>query len=632
MTPKTLYRLAPPLAAALFAVAGVAARADVDHVEPPSWWVGMHAPRLELMLHGSGLAALTPRLAPGADGKTPAGVRLAGASPGTANYLFVDLDIAPDAQPATLTLELLDAQGAVRERVAYALAARTPGSAERRGFDSHDAIYLVVPDRFANGDPHNDTVAGLGDPADRAKPGGRHGGDLAGLEQHLDYIAGLGFTQLWPTPLVENRQPQYSYHGYSITDLYRIDPRFGTNAQYRDFVAAARARGLGVIQDVVPNHIGSGHWWLADLPAPDWINPSRPYVETNHRHSVQADPYAAPSDLARLTDGWFSPTMPDLNSREPHLATYLTQNAIWWIEYAGLSGLRVDTYPYSDRGFLARWSAAIMAEYPHFSMVGEEMSDRPELLAYWLRGHRNADGYASSLPALMDFPLYGVLREALTEPEGQGFGRGWGRLFEAQLGDLLYPEPERLVLLDGNHDTNRIYSAFGDDADLVRLALAFIATTNRTPQLFYGTEILMKSPVERDDGRVRADMPGGWPGDRVDAFTGRGLTPAQRAMQDFVRRLFNWRKTSRAVAEGRLMHYDPQGGVYVYFRYLPGGAGKVMVALNKNRQAVSLDTRRFAEMLDAASVGRDVIGGATLPLGRTLEVPARGLRILEVKD
>ncbi|MBV8380299.1 MAG: glycoside hydrolase family 13 protein, partial [Paucibacter sp.] len=589
----------PHLLTLCFALLSAAASADVDHVEPPSWWVGMHAPRVELMLHGSGLAALTPRIA-----SDLPGVRLVGSSAGTANYLFVDLEIAPEARPGAIRIELLD-HDTVREHVDYTLAARAPGSAERRGFDSHDAVYLVVPDRFANGDPSNDNAPGLGDPADRRKPGGRHGGDLAGLAQHLDYIAGLGFTQVWPTPLVENRQPAYSYHGYSATDLYRIDPRFGTNAQYRDFVAAARAKGLGVIQDVVPNHIGSGHWWMRDLPLPDWVNVFPQYTQTNHRHSVQADPYAAPSDLARLVDGWFSEQMPDMDSHNPHVATYLAQNAIWWIEYAGLSGLRVDTYPYSDKAFLAQWSKAIMDEYPHLGMVGEEMSDRPELLAYWLRGHHNADGYTSSLPALMDFPLYGALREALIEPEGASFGRGWGRLFEAQLGDVLYPEPERLFLLDGNHDTNRIYSALGKDANLVRMALAFIATTNRTPQMFYGTEILMESPVERDDGLVRADMPGGWRGDRIDAFTGAGLSAPQREMQDFVRRLFNWRKTSRAVAEGKLMHYDPQGGVYVYFRYLPN-AEKVMVVLNKNRGPVRIDTRRFAEMLDGGSVGVDV--------------------------
>jgi glycosidase len=599
------------------------AQAQVDHVEPPSWWVGMHEQRLELMLHGRNLAGLTPHVA-------APGVRLLGSSPGSANYLFIDLEIGPEARPGHVEIELSDAHG-VRERVSYALQARASGSAERQGFDSRDAIYLVVPDRFANGDPGNDTLPDLGDPADRKNPGGRHGGDLAGLAEHLDYIAGLGFTQVWPTPLTENRQPRYSYHGYSATDLYRIDPRFGSNEQYRQFVAAARGKGLGVIQDIVPNHIGSGHWWMQDAPLPDWINPSKPYVETNHRHTAQDDRYAAPSDLARLTDGWFVPTMPDLNGSNPHVATYLTQNAIWWIEYAGLSGLRVDTYPYSDKRFLAHWSAAILAEYPHFSMVGEEMSSSPLQVSYWLRGARNADGYASSMPSMMDFPLFGALREALVEPEGRGFDLGWGRLYEAMLGDLLYPEPARLLLFDGNHDTNRIYSALNQDADLVRMALAFIATTARTPQFMYGTEILMQSPVQRDDGAVRADMPGGWSGDAVNAFTGQGLSREQSAMQDFVRRLFSWRKTSRVVHEGKLMHYNPEGGVYVYFRYLDSGE-KLMVVLNKNRSATELDTRRFKEMLDARSLGTDVLSGQAHRLGRTLSLPPKSATILSVSE
>jgi len=609
------------LAALLFCALN--AQAAVDHVEPPSWWIGMHQPRVELMLHGSGLARLQARVdAPG--------VRVAAIIPGSANYLFVDLDIGAEAKPGTITLELFDATG-VRERIAYSLAARAPRSAERRGFDSRDAIYLVVPDRFANGDPSNDTLPNMGDAARRSNPSGRHGGDLAGVTQHLDYIASLGFTQVWPTPLMENRQPEYSYHGYSITDLYRIDPRFGSNEQYRAFVAAASQRGLGVIQDIVPNHIGSGHWWMKDLPEPDWINQSKSYTETNHRHTAQTDPYAAPSDLQRLTDGWFVATMPDLNGRNPRLATYLAQNAVWWIEYAGLSGLRVDTYPYSDKSFLAQWSAAIMSEYPNFSMVGEEMSDSPLQVSYWLRGAHNGDGYASSMPSMMDFPLFGALRQALVEPEGQGFGLGWGRLNEALAQDRLYPDPARVVLFDGNHDTNRIYSAFHEDAALVRMALVYVATTLRTPQLMYGSEILMKSPVQRDDGAVRGDMPGGWAGDKINAFTGQGLSPDQAAMQDFVRRLFSWRKTARVVHEGKLMQYNPEGGVYVYFRYLATGE-KLMVAMNKNTSPATLDARRFKEMLDSRSVGVDVLDGSQHELGDKLLVPARGVRVLQVTE
>ena len=596
--------------------------AGIRHLEPPSWWIGMHNPRLQLMVHGPGLAALRPRL------QHP-GVRLLGSHPGDSpNYLFVDLEIAPDAQPGLVGLEFLRGE-TVAARHAYPLQARAPGSAQRRGFDSRDAIYLLVPDRFARGAPEKAADAELGDPVNRADPDGRHGGDLAGIAGHLDYIAAMGFTQIWPTPLLENCQPRHSYHGYSITDLYRVDPRLGSNEAYRALVTAARDRGLGFIQDIVPNHIGSGHWWLQDLPMRDWLN-GHAGGQTNHRHTTQLDPYAAPEDLAGLTEGWFVATMPDLNQRNPWLATYLTQNAIWWIEYAGLSGLRVDTYPYADKTFLARWSAALMAEYPRLGLVGEEMVQDPLLVAYWLRGARNRDGYASAMPSMMDFPLHGALREALLEPEGEDAARGLGRLYEAMVHDLLYPEPERLLLFEGNHDTSRIFSALGGDAALTRMAIAFIATTRRTPQFFYGSEILMPSPRQRSDGLVRADFPGGWAGDAVDAFSGAGLSPAQAQMQDWMRRLLTWRRTARAVHEGALLHYAPQQGCYVFFRHLDGA--RVMVVLNKNPAAHRLDTRRFAAMLGPRTRGLDVLSDTDHALGEPLSLPPRSVLVLELRE
>ncbi|MEK8031593.1 glycoside hydrolase family 13 protein [Ideonella sp. DXS29W] len=617
---------------------------SIDRVEPPFWWTGMKHRPLQLMLHGRDLAGLVARVkAPGVTVKRT----LTLPNP---NYLVVDLDLAPGARPGTVMIDLLrGSQVALSTR--YELRPRAPGSAERQGFGPSDAIYLVVPDRFANGDPTNDNQPELGDPVDRSNPGGRHGGDLAGISQRLDYIAGLGFTQLWPTPLIENRQPSYSYHGYSATDLYRVDPRFGTNEDYRQLVEQARARGLGVIMDLAPNHIGSGHWWLnpqpsrpadgsptaaapdapsRDLPTPDWLNHPDRYVETNHRHVTVQDPYAAPSDKAGMTDGWFVPTMPDLNQRQPLLATYLVQNAIWWIEYAGLSGIRADTYPYSDKAFLARWSGAIMSEYPRLSIVGEEMTDHVSMVAYWLRGHRNHDGYVSHMPSMMDFPLHGALRQALVEPEGQGYAVGLGRLYEALVEDIQYPEPSRLVLFEGNHDTNRVFSALGEDEGLMRLALVYLATIARTPQMFYGTEVLMKSPIERSDGIVRSDMPGGWAGDSVNAFTGAGLTPTQQQMQGFVRQLFSWRRSATAVQRGRLTHYAPDRGTYTYFRTDEKTGAQVMVVLSKATEPVNLDTRRFADVLKAGSTGRELFSGASLDLGTTLVVPPRTAMVIDV--
>jgi neopullulanase len=613
----------PALALAAFACTSPAQ--SVDRVEPPFWWTGMKHHPLQLMLHGSQLSGLSARVQrPGVTLKRTTTLP-------NPNYLVLDLEIAPGAKPGPLTIEL-HRGGRTVLRQAYKLHAREPGSAQRQGFGPADAIYLVVPDRFANGDPANDDAEGYGDPAVRANKGGRHGGDLQGIADHLDYIAGLGFTQLWPTPIVENRQPEYSYHGYSATDLYRIDPRFGSNDDYRRLVQKARARGLGVIMDLAPNHIGSGHWWMKDLPAPDWLNnaPPREYAETNHRHVTAQDRYAAQVDQARFTDGWFVPTMPDLNQRHPVLATYLVQNALWWIEAFGLSGIRADTYPYSDKAFLARWSGAVMAEYPKLSIVGEEMTEHASMVAYWLEGHRNHDGYVSHMPSMMDFPLHGVLRQALVEPEDRGYGVGLGRLYEALVEDQQYPHPEKLVLFNGNHDTSRIFSALGEDEALMKMAVVYLATIARTPQWFYGDELLMGSPVDRDDGLVRGDFPGGWAGDAADGFTGRGLSDSQRRMQALVRTLFNWRKTSAAAQRGTLVHYAPDRGTYTWFRTDTASGQTVMVVLSKASEPVTLDTRRFAQMLPPAARGTDILTGTAHELGGTLVVPPRSAMVIEI--
>jgi glycosidase len=589
--------------------------AEPSHrVEPPNWWVGMRDTSLQLMLHAPGIADARPALAP------YPGVTLKASHRATSpNYLFLDLDIGPDAKPGELTLTVAG------RTLHYPLLARAPSSAERQGFGSQDAIYLVVPDRFAQGG--SGRQADMKEGQDRADHNGRHGGDLAGLRQHLDYIAGLGFTQVWPTPLVENNSAKYSYHGYAATDFYRIDPRFGTNDDFGAFVAEARARGLGVIQDIVLNHIGIGHWWMADLPAPDWVNAWPQYTETHHARMTLQDPYASASDRKQFTDGWFVRGMPDLNQRRPELATYLTQMTLWWIEAYGLSGLRTDTWSYSDRGFLTRWSARVMQEYPRLNIVGEEWSPHPAVVAYWQRGKRNHDGYVSYTPGMMDFPLQSNLLAALTEVDGAH--TGLTKLYEGLAHDFVYPDPANLVLFDGNHDTPRIHSLLHDDVGLTKIALAYLATTRRIPQLFYGSELLMQSPTERDDGRVRADMPGGWPGDTANAFTGAGLTPEQRDMQDWTRRLFTWRKTAAVIHDGALMQFAPLEGVYVFFRYDAGRT--VMVVLNKNAKPAELSLARFAERVAPGQRARDVLVGQTLTLGTSLGVPARGPVILEIE-
>lgn len=600
----------------------LAATLAVQHVEPPHWWVGMVDTQLQVMVHAPGVGALDVDLRP------YPGVRLAGVQrTRNPNYLFVDLVLQPDAQPGQLRLEFRrDAQ--VVGGVDYPLRARRAGSAQRRGFDASDAIYLLMPDRFANGDPSNDVVAGMGDVTDRAVSGARHGGDLAGMQAHLDYIADMGFTMVWPTPLLENRQPQHSYHGYALTDYYRIDPRFGTHQDYLDFVATARQHGVGVLQDIVVNHIGTGHWWMRDLPDDDWIHHAKgPYVETNNRHTTVMDPYGAPEDRERFLNGWFDTSMPDLNQRHPLLARYLIQNSIWWIEEADLSGIREDTFAYADPDFLARWTRQILREYPRFNIVGEEMQDKPHQIAYWQKAARNRDGYDAGLPSLMDFAFSDNLVAILTEPEG--WDKGLARLYDTVASDYLYADPMNLLVFADNHDRSRIFTVLGENLARWQNAMILVATVRGIPQVFYGTEILQTSPLERDDGRLRADFPGGWAGDRVNAFTGVGLAAEQRAMQGWLRRLLQWRKTSAAITQGKTLHYVPHDGTYVYFRFTP--SERVMVVINKREQASTLDLGRFRSGLQGATSATDVLSGQGVDLRMPLALPAGQSRILQLR-
>ena len=473
-----------------------------------------------------------------------------------------------------------------------------------------------MPDRFANGNPANDD-AGMRERSDRRNPDGRHGGDLAGMQGQPDYIRNLCFTMIWPTPLLENNQTAYSYHGYALTDYYKIDPRFGSNEDYRNYVAAANAHGIGVIQDVVVNHIGTGHWWMRDMPSSDWINHGTTFVKTNNQHTLVQDIHAAPEEKARFLDGWFDSNMPDVNQKNRLAARYLIQNTLWWIEYANLSGIREDTYSYADPAFLVDWNRAVAAEYPHLNIVGEEMDDRPYMVAYWQKGVVNRDGFRSELPSVMDFPLVDTAPKALTAPEDSG--QGLIRIYETIAADYLYADPLNLMVFPDNHDRPRALAQVDGNVDLLKTDVILMATTRGIPQVFYGTEMLIQGPKERNDGVLRADMPGGWAGDTVNAFTGAGLTERQRDMQRFVRTLFNWRKTSSAVKSGKLTHYLPRDGQYVYFRH--DGKQTVMVVLNKNRQATQLDLSRFAGMVKDARQGRNVLTGASVDLRAPLALP-----------
>lgn len=579
----------------------------------------MKSDKLQVMLHGKEIATYTPHIDyPGVQIKD---VRKLS----NPNYLFLDLQISPGTRAGKFNISMQ--HGGQKFGIPYELKAREKGSAERRGFGPTDAILNLMPDRFANGDTGNDSLPGFADKLDRNDASaGRHGGDLKGIRDHLDYIASMGYTMLWPTPVVENNQQTYSYHGYAATDYYKVDARLGSNEEYRQLVAEAKKQGVGVIQDIVLNHIGDGHWWMKDLPGKDWLSYNSEFVPTYHARTTVSDPYASAIDKENYTQGWFEVHMPDMNQNNPLVANYQIQNTIWWIEYAGLAGIRADTYGYSDPAFLTEWSRRVMQEYPHLALVGEEWSDNPNLVAHWLRGHKNANGYVSHMPSMMDYPLHDTLRKALVAPEN--LHSGFATLYEALINDQLYPQPSSMVLFEGNHDVSRLYSALDEDLDLFKMAITYVATMPRTPQFYYGTEILMTSTKHRDDGAFRKDFPGGWAGDAVNAFTGAGLTVKQLEAQAFIKKLLNWRKTQSAIHSGKLMHFAPQDGIYVYFRY--DQKRKFMVVMNKNTTETELTTARFAEILPADTKAKDVLSGQAFELAQKVKVPARGVLLLEI--
>lgn len=590
-----------------------------QHVEPPYWWTGMKNPALQIMMHGENIAANTVTV------KYPGLVIDSIVKPANPNYLILYLTLSPLVKPGSFNI-VLTGQGNVTGSYAYQLLEREKGYEKRKGFSPEDVIYLITPDRFANGDPSNDNQPGMIEKADRTNPDGRHGGDLKGILSHLDYIESMGFTALWINPVVENNQPKYSYHGYSTTDFYRIDPRFGTMDDYLTLSREASKRGIKLIMDQIMNHCGSGHWWMKDMPYPDWLRTPMNAGPTNHRRTTQHDPYAMASDRAGYEKGWFVTTMPDMNQDNVHLANYLIQNSIWWIEQAELRGIRHDTHSYVGPEFMEKWTCAIMNEYPGFNIVGEEWSENPAVIAKWQRGYQGPANMHSCLPSLMDFPLQTALSGTLARTNR--LNDEWIPVYEMLGNDFLYPDPFNLVIFPDNHDMDRFYTKVQQDISLYRLGIAFFLTTRGIPQIFYGTEMLLTNAVLGNDGLRRGDFPGGWSGDSVNGFTGQGISSDQKIAQEFMKKLLNWRKGSDALRHGLLRHYAPFSGVYVYFRYTD--QQKVMVILNKNSNTVEIETKRFAEMLDPSDTFKDIITGRIFSGGK-IEVEGKTPLILEVK-
>jgi glycosidase len=488
-----------------------------------------------------------------------------------------------------------------------------------------------MPDRFANGNTSNDTIEGMLEPANRSDPSGRHGGDIEGILQHLDYIKSLGMTAIWLTPVFENDQtPEYkAYHGYAATDMYRIDRRFGSNKEFKAFVDACHQKGLKVIMDMIHNHIGDQHWWMKDLPFNNWVHDQKVYGNTNYRGTVASDPYASNYDYNRLVKGWFVDEMPDLDQRNEQLADYLIQNTLWWIEYSGIDGIRMDTYVYPYQEYMARWAKETLEAYPDFNIVGESWVETVGHESYWQEDtNTKDDDYNSFLPSVTDFQIHFAVRDAFNSEFG--WDSGLMKLYYVLSQDRLYDDPMKNVIFLDNHDIWRIYSTLGENVDYLKMAYAYLMTTRGIPQVYYGTELAFAAgPSEWGDGAKRADMPGGWITDSRSVFEPAQRNKLEKDMHDFVTKITNWRKSSEAIHKGRLRHFIPENNTYVFFRYTDND--RVMVIMNMNDQPTSISAQKHVELLRGYEKGISILTEKTYDLSQDILVPARSTTILQLK-
>jgi glycosidase len=624
----------------LLSVMTMNAAVKIDRIEPTDWYVGMKNPSLQLMVYGKGVknAATVTTDYPGV--RVDSVVRL-----DSPNYLLVYLDLS-GAQPGTMTLNIGG------KKMKYELKRRAMAGEERRGFTNADVLYMLMPDRFASGRSDNDQIKGMNAYTnDRSQPSLRHGGDLEGIRQHLDYFIELGVTALWFTPVLENNSPDnngYStYHGYATTDYYRIDPRFGTNEEYKRLTDEAHAKGLKIVMDMIFNHCGFEHPWIADMPAADWFNTPEwlaedkengrdpmtgrgkgakgsKYLQTSYRLMPVLDPYASEIDMRETVDGWFVPSMPDLNQRNPHVFTYLVQNSFWWIETAGIDGIRMDTYPYADREAMATWMRLLNEEYPNFNTVGETWVAEPAYTAAWQKDSK-LSASNSHLKTVMDFSFYDKLKQAKNE-ETDPWWDGLNRIYNSFVYDYLYADPTNVMAFIENHDTDRFLEN-GCDTLMLKQAMALLLTVNRIPQLYYGTEVLMNGTKEITDGNVRKDFPGGFPGDSHNAFTKEGRTQAEQAMFEWTSRLLHWRKGNEVITKGTQTQFVPHGGVYVIARRYAGKT--VLLVLNGTTKPATMDVERYAEAIGSASRVKDILTGRYYDLSKDIKLSPRQSLILE---
>lgn len=588
---------------------------QVKVIDPPFWWIEMPVNELQLQLYGEELGHY--RLSVDYPGVTLE-KQLAVDSP---NYLFAYLKISREAEAGMM--ELLLRRGEEEIRVNYELKTRESRIGKNQGFDPSDVIYLMMPDRFANGDTTNDAIEGMLEAADRSNPERRQGGDIAGVMENLDYIKDLGMTAIWFTPMFENdMSPEYgAYHGYAATDLYKVDRRFGSNEEYKQLVDSVHQKGMKVIMDMIHNHIGDKHWWMKDLPTNDWVYDFEEYGQTNFRGAVGSDPYASEYDFEKLTKGWFVPEMPDLNQTNELLADYLIQNTFWWIEYSGVDGIRMDTYVYPNQEYMARWAKAVMEAYPDFNIVGEAWVNNVPAEAYWQFDKEGVDdGYQSNLPSLTDFQFSFAVRDAFNE--SFGWTEGISQLYYVLSQDFVYSDAMGNVIFLDNHDMSRFYEHIGQNKEHFKMAYAYLMTTRGIPQVYYGTELMMGHENRGgDDEAWRQTMPGGWPDDSRSVFTEKGRTEQENEIFNYVRKLNEWRKGAIAIHEGSLKHFIPENNTYIYFRIHPEQT--VMVVVNASDEARTIKRSRLAEVLDDFSEGVNILSGTRVNLNYDFNAPGK---------
>ena len=512
----------------------------------------------------------------------------------------------------------------------FELKQREEGSALREGFDASDAIYLIMPDRFANGNPDNDSSTEMQEKADRSKQGGRHGGDIQGVIDHLDYLKNLGITALWSTPLLADDDAGYSYHTYAQSDVYKIDPRYGSNEDYKRLANELHQKDMKLIMDYVTNHWGSEHWMIKDLPTYDWVHQFPGYENSNYRMTTQYDPHKSARDFKYCVDGWFTGTMPDLNQSNPLVLNYLIQNAIWWIEYSGLDGFRVDTYSYNDKEGIAKWTKAIMDEYPYFNIVGEVWMHDQAQISYWQKDSPIGaiQDYNSNLPSVMDFTLHDAITSMFHEQDAS-WDRGMIKAYENFVNDFLYADTDNLMVFMGNHDTGRFNEIYDGDFKKYKMAMTMIATVRGTPQIYYGDEIGMRGDKGKGDGAIRQDFPGGWEGDQQSAFNAEGRTENQMKYFDLTSKLLNFRKENEVLQFGKMLQFLPENNVYVYFRY--NDKNRVMVIINNNAEEQTLDLKKYAEGIQGSTSGKEIISGKDIQLNETLSIPAQDAMLIQLQ-